>query len=227
LTRQVNDNEIFFSGAASKITITKLELCIPQITPSVEIETKLLNSMTKDIKFSFLKRNTYSTTFNNQTMDWNIQNTSNTPRYILVAFKNAPSAIATNNSKFWIKGVEANNIIPKITKMQVRLNSERYPIDPVNIDPEKDEVNQSYHNYFEMCKTFNVNPQFDYTNFLKNYPIFCFNVSAHDENLTKNGVQIVINIEKNTAVELTGYCLVLEEQEHVIKIMERHMTRIE
>ena len=216
-------NDIFYGTAASKIEIISLNLHIPQVTPSIEVETKLLNSLTKDIKFTFLKRLTFSSTFTNQIYDWNIQNSSNTPRYIIVAFKQQQSNVTSNNSKFWIRQDNNNHI----NKIQIRLNNDRFPIEPVTIEPNKGDVNTAFYMYETMCKTFGIEPQLDYQNFLTNYPIFCFDVSAHAENLTRNGVQTIVHIERNSSLEITGYCLVMEESEHLIKVIDRKMIRIE
>ncbi|ESO95962.1 hypothetical protein LOTGIDRAFT_176636 [Lottia gigantea] len=49
---------------------------------------------------------------------------------------------------------------------------------------------------------------------------------AHQEDLFKTGVNISIHIEK-TQGDVTGYCLLLEEAKHLIKIADRRMIRIE
>ncbi|ESO85698.1 hypothetical protein LOTGIDRAFT_155189 [Lottia gigantea] len=77
-----------------------------------------------------------------------------------------------------------------------------------------------------MCELFGNLPQFEYVDFALNHPIFCFDLSAHQEDLFKTGVNINIHIEK-TQGDVTGYCLLLEEAKHLIKIEDRRMIRIE
>ncbi|ESO90078.1 hypothetical protein LOTGIDRAFT_164381 [Lottia gigantea] len=60
LQREINDNKIFFgeNNSDAKLEITNIQLYIPVITPSVEVETRIFNSLTKDIEIAFLRRNT-------------------------------------------------------------------------------------------------------------------------------------------------------------------------
>ncbi|ESO88645.1 hypothetical protein LOTGIDRAFT_165429 [Lottia gigantea] len=60
LQREINDDKIFFgeNGSDAKLEITNLQLFIPVITPSIEVETIIFNSLTKDIEIAFLHRNT-------------------------------------------------------------------------------------------------------------------------------------------------------------------------
>ncbi|ESO90902.1 hypothetical protein LOTGIDRAFT_163790 [Lottia gigantea] len=60
LQREINDDKIFFgeNGSDAKLEITNLQLFIPVITPSIEVETKIFNSLTKDIEIACLHRNT-------------------------------------------------------------------------------------------------------------------------------------------------------------------------
>lgn len=235
LTRQLNDPEIFYGAANSnaKLTITRLELHIPQITPSIQVESQILNSLTKDIKFSYLKRVAIPKyTFSETTKDWHISNSSNVPRYIFVAFKQSAAAFTTNNAKFYIENEavgQGANAIPatQITKLQVRLNQDRYPLEPVILEPTQFNVISAYYMYKEMCQTFGLITQFSPEEWRLNYPIFCFDVTAHAENLNKNGVQITVHIEKSAAAEISAFCLILEETSNVIKVMDKKMIRIE
>ncbi|ESP02064.1 hypothetical protein LOTGIDRAFT_157205 [Lottia gigantea] len=60
LQREINDDKIFFgeNGSDAKLEKTNLQLFIPVITPSFEVETRIFNSLTKDIEIAFLLRNT-------------------------------------------------------------------------------------------------------------------------------------------------------------------------
>lgn len=229
LTRQVNDNKILFGAANSqaKFSIKTMQLYIPTITPSIEVETKLLNSLTKDIPIAFLRRNCFTKSFTNAKETWNITNTSKPARYIILGFKQTDDAKTTNNNKFYLNSADAAAPRSQIQRVQVRLNNENYPNQPLTIGPNNYDTNEIYRNYKTMCELFANIPQFNYIDFINNYPIFCFDLSAHQEDLFKTGVQLSIYIEKSTDVKLNGFCLLLEEAEHIIKIQDRRMIRIE
>ncbi|ESO96103.1 hypothetical protein LOTGIDRAFT_160088 [Lottia gigantea] len=59
LQREINDDKIFFgeNGSDAKLEKTNLQVFIPVITPSIEVETRIFNSLTKDIEIAFLHRN--------------------------------------------------------------------------------------------------------------------------------------------------------------------------
>ncbi|ESO91819.1 hypothetical protein LOTGIDRAFT_163181 [Lottia gigantea] len=217
LQREINDNKIFFgeNNSDAKLEITKIQLYIPVITPSVEVETRIFNSLTKDIEIAFLRRNMVgSMTLTGESTTWPITNTVKPARYLMVGFKNLPDSQTNNNNIF---RVALNHIQdPIIRKVQVRLNNDNYPNQPLTIDPSKKDYNELYRNYKNMCELFGNTPQFEYTYFSLNHPIFCFDLSAHQEDLFKTGVNINIHIEK-TQGDVTGYCLLLEEAKHLKK----------
>ena len=227
LQREINDDRIFFgeNGSNAKLEITNLQLYIPVITPSIEVETKIFNAMTKDIEIAFLRRNTIgSMTITGESTTWPITNTTKPARYLIVGFKNLPDLQTNNNNKFRVLMDNAND--PKINKVQIRLNNDNYPNQPLTINPTAKDYNELYRNYKNMSELFGNIPQFEYADFSRNYPIFCFDLSAHQEDLFKTGVSINIYIEK-TQGDVTGYCLLLEEAKHLIKIADRRMVRIE
>ena len=230
-----NNAEIFFGsdGETGLLEIKKLELWIPNIQPSLDIEavlTKRLNT-NRDIKVNFLKRNTFTTTVINQVHSWQIANVTNTPRFLFVAFKltGLNTAFDVNNSLFtgYQDARDGVGSAVKITDLQVKLNQTRYPLDPMIQDPECFNVFESYNMYSEICKVFGTEPQLNPIDFRSLYPIYCFDLSAQDENLVKNGIQIQLEIKKSSSESLTAYCLILEDTSHVIKVINGQMTRIE
>ena len=105
LNREIN-NPFIFHGAGGKQAFLKidiLELWIPHITPSLSIEnmiTKRLNSG-KDIPVSFMGRVAASINFDQTKYSWHFTRTSNTPRYLLLAFKeNRSGNFAYNDALF-------------------------------------------------------------------------------------------------------------------------------
>ncbi|ESO85012.1 hypothetical protein LOTGIDRAFT_168274 [Lottia gigantea] len=220
LQREINDNKIFFgeNNSDAKLEITNIQLYIPLITPFVEVETRIFNSLTKDIEIAFLRCNTVgSMTLTGESTMWPITNTVKPARYLMIGFKNLPDSQTNNNNIF---RVALNH-----TQDPVRLNHDNYPNQPLTIDPSKKDYNELYRNYKNMCELFGNTPQFEYTDFSINHPIFCFDLSAHQEDLLKTGVNINIHIDK-TQGNVTGYCLLLEEAKHLIKISETLVMKI-
>ena len=235
LKRKANDRDIFFGveGQNAKLELTKLEFWIPNIQPSLEIEaaiTKRLNS-NKDIALNLLKRNTFTNTIIQQEQTWHIASISNTPRFLFVMFKptNLNQAFDVNNSLFPSHvpaGKGVTNAV-QITSLQVKLNQARYPLDPITLNSEHYNVFEPYISYEAVCKVFGIAPPLNPIDFKKLYTLHCFDLSAQDENLVKNGVNIQLTLKKSTAEPLSAYCLILEDASHIIKVINGQMTRIE
>ena len=236
LKRRSDDSRIFFgvNGQNARLEITKIELWVPSIQPSLDIESKIINrlSTNKDIKVNYLKRNTFVTTISQQQYDWHIASVSNTPRFLFVVFKPLAlnQAFNVNNSLYTSYQPAGNGVTTavQITDLQVKLGFDgRYPLDPIIQNPQNFNIFETYNSYEEMCRVFGTEPQLNPIDFRKLYPIYCFDLSAQDENLVKNGVNIQLRIKKTSDEQLTAYCLILEETSHLIKVIDSRMTRIE
>ncbi|ESP00426.1 hypothetical protein LOTGIDRAFT_173157 [Lottia gigantea] len=153
-----------------------------------------------------------------------IERVGRAARYLIVGFKNLPDSQTNNNNIFRVAMNQTQD--PIIRKVQERLNNDNYSNQPLTINPSTKDYNELYTNYKNMCELFGNPPQFENVDFAINHPIFCFDLSAHQEDLFKTGVNINIHIEK-TQGDVTGYCLLLEEAKHLIKISDRRMIRIE
>jgi len=235
LKRKANDADVFFGAADTnaRLEITKIEFWVPSIQPSLRIEadiTKRLNS-NKDITMNLLKRNAFSITIIPQDYTWPIANISNTPRFLFVMFKptNLNKNFQINNSLFPSHVPAANGVVNavQITSLQVLLNNTRYPLDAVNQNPENFNIFEAYIQYEAVCKIFGIEPPLNPIDFKKLYTLYCFDLSAQDENLAKKGSSIQLHIKKSSAESLTAYCLILEDSSHIIKIINGHMTRID
>ena len=79
----------------------------------------------------------------------------------------------------------------------------------------------------QYAKSFGVEPPLTPNDFRNLYTLFCFNLSAHDENLVKNGVNIQLVIKKSSAEPLNAYCLILEDTSYLIKVINGQMMRID
>ncbi|ESO99331.1 hypothetical protein LOTGIDRAFT_158417 [Lottia gigantea] len=173
LQREINDDKIFFgeNGSDAKLEITNLQLFIPVITPSIEVETRIFNSLTKDIEIAFLHRNTVgSISLTGESTTWPITNTIKPARYLMVGFKNLPDSQTNNNNVFRVAMNQTQD--PLIHKVQVRLNYDNYPNQPLTINPTSKDYNELYRNYKNMYELFGNLPQFEYVDFALNQPIF-------------------------------------------------------
>ncbi|ESO95977.1 hypothetical protein LOTGIDRAFT_174999 [Lottia gigantea] len=132
-------------------------------------------------------------TLTGESTTWPITNTIKPARYLIVGFKNLPDSQTNNNNVFRVAMNQTQD--PLIHKVQVRLN-DNYPNQPLTINPTTKDYNELYRNYKNMCELFGNLPQFEYVDFALNHPIFCFDLSAHQEDLSKTGVNIHIHIEK-------------------------------
>ncbi|ESO97159.1 hypothetical protein LOTGIDRAFT_174545 [Lottia gigantea] len=133
-------------------------------------------------------------TLTGESTTWPITNTIKPARYLIVGFKNLPDSQTNNNNVFRVAMNQTQD--PLIHKVQVRLNNDNYPKQPLTINPTTKDYNELYRNYKNMCELFGNLPQFEYVDFALNHPIFCFDLSAHQEDLFKTGVNINIHIEK-------------------------------
>ncbi|ESO87227.1 hypothetical protein LOTGIDRAFT_154730 [Lottia gigantea] len=140
-------------------------------------------------------------TLTGESTTWPITNTIKPARYLMVGFKNLPDSQTNNNNLFRVAMNQTQD--PLIHKVQVRLNNDNYPNQPLTINPTTKDYNELYRNYKNMCELFGNPPQFEYVDFALNHPIFCFDLSAHQEDLFKTGVNINIHIEK-TQGDVTG-----------------------
>ena len=100
---------------------------------------------------------------------------------------NLNHAFDVNNSlypSFARAGDEVVNAV-QITSLQVKLNQSRYPLDSVTLNPQHSNVFEVYIMYELVCKVFGVEPPLNPNDFRKLYTLYCFHLSAQDENLVK------------------------------------------
>ena len=220
LTKDVNIGRLFFGAAGSTnddvtIEFEDIFLRIPQITPSVHIEPKLLKDISSDKKARapVLDRKINSITINNEGhYDWEITRLMNNPRYVFIVFKDTTNAnsILHNNSKFVNYGT-AEHFIKYI---QLIVDNVRYPIVPIIINEGTRNANRRIYPAFDfyerMTNQFgNISP-LDIHDFENLATIFCFDLSASEELLKKNGVNVRLVIEKNN-FPCQAYAMYLEE----------------
>ena len=232
---KANDWDIFFGvdGQQAKLEIRVLEFWIPSIQPSLEIEaviTKRLNS-NRDIAVNLLKRNTFTNTIIELEKTWHIASISNTPRFLFIMFKptNLNHAFDVNNSLFpsFVRACDGVINSIQIISLQIKLNQAKYPLDSVILNLQHSNIFEAYIMYESVCKVLGIEPPLNPNDFRNLYTLHCFDLSAQDENLVKNGVNIQLVIKKSSAEPLNAYCLILEDASYIIKVINGQRTRIE
>ena len=222
LNRERNDEFIFYgeTGKKAYLKIDNLELWIPHITPSLEVENKITKRLNtnKNIPVSFMSRVAASVNFDQTKYTWHFTRTSNTPRYLFLAFKqNIAPDFDDNDCLFYLKDIQS---------VQVLLNQSRYPIDPIRVDLTRNYFSEAYNVYKNVCRDFGIKVQLTPENWRNLYPIFCFDLSAQQEDLKKNGCDVTITIEKKGTDSLTAYAVVMEDTYHEIEVLNGRMVRV-
>jgi hypothetical protein len=231
LRRKVSNEKIFYGAATTKakIDIKRLDLLIPKITPSLDIETRITKRLLLDkpIPVVFLKRSMYQVTIASSSYTWAISSMKNVPHYILLTFKASKQASFTDNNALtvqkWTEGAEEK----RLKRLQVKLDQTPYPLYPMEFDLENNKYSDAYIYYTNLCKTFGVENQLNKKEFNDLYAIFCFDVSAYPEKTNPGGINITIEIEKDDNSTLLAYCLVLEEEHRYIHNVAGKMNRID
>ena len=204
--------DIFYGAAATtgKIIFHKLEWWIPSIQPSLEIEEMIMKRLNTKVPIDItFKKNTSGTNTipTGSTNAWKLGNVSNAVRFIFLAFKpTAAPSFQTNNALF-TDHVGAD----RITSIRIQMNNNYYPIDRMEFDFANHNIVEPYNSYVECCKTFGVEPQLSYQEYHDLYPIFVIDVSAQDERLKTNGIDITVHIEKSSGLTLQGFYLMKED----------------
>ena len=228
LYRNNRTNELVFFGKAGEkayIKINKLEWWIPHITPSVKIETMIMQRLNtnKAIPVSFLQRVVSSVDIQENNYTWHFTRTSDTPRFLIVGIQpNEAPKFENNNSKFCSKYPTG-----EIKSIQVYLNQDRYPIDPLRFDKDNNVYQEGYNAYKQMCAIFGNNAQLSPLDWRNLYSIFCFDLSAQPEDLVKNGCDVTIKIEKSEAIKsFKVYAVAMVDANHFIELNNSRMVRI-
>ena len=149
--------------------------------------------------------------------EWEISKLMNNPRFLFIAFKDTTNAdnIEHNNSKFVSFGA-GNNFIKSL---QLLVDNVRYPIEPVKINEGTDQTSRNIYPAFDLyekiTEKFGNISLIDIYNFENLTTIFCFDLSASEELLKKNGVNVKLIIEKSN-FPCQAYALYLEDNVYSI-----------
>ena len=229
INRDNNYKKVFYgkevkAGDSPKIHFKDLKLFIPSITCNAALETHIMERLNKPtpIQVDYLQRISASADVpEGSTFSWKPVILSSRPRFILLGFKENEIDYLKNNSKF-IQGIGDN----QIKSLRVQLNSSYYPIDPMNFNGKNNEFAKPYFSYIDVCKEFGVDPQLGYLDYKNLYSVFAIDLSEQDEKLAINGVNVTIEITKDTAFKAKCVCVILVEKEISIELTNGKMTTI-
>ena len=213
LTKDINKGRLFFGIAGSTnddvtIEFEDIFLRVLHVTPSVHIEPKLLKDISSDKKAraAVLDRKINSITIGTEARyEWEISKLMNNPRYVFVAFKDTATAdsILQNNSKFVNSGAAGHSI----KTLQLQVDNVRYPIEPIRTN---EGIYSAFNLYERITHQFGNIAPLDIHDFDKLASIFCFDISASEELLKKNGVNVKLVIEKSN-FPCQAYAMYLED----------------
>ena len=96
----------------------------------------------------------------------------------------------------------------------------------MNFNGKNNEFAKPYFSYIDVCKEFGVDPQLGYLDYKNLYSVFAIDLSEQDEKLAINGVNVTIEITKDTAFKAKCVCVILVEKEISIELTNGKMTTI-
>lgn len=204
--------DIFFGTAKTKVagvdidpvvSFTELEWLIPVYTLNLNAEAfyvKRLNE-SKSFDMTYMKRHSSSVKFKSSKYQWTIAGISKQVRYVILAFKTDAGSNTKNNALFTAKNIRS---------LQIRINGQLYPIQPMRLNTDEGDIAEPYQAYIEACRSFGNECQLKVSEFRDLYPIFCFDTSSQPE-LMQYGNEAVAIIEKNGADEMEVFALCLED----------------
>ncbi|XP_029636933.1 uncharacterized protein LOC115212234 [Octopus sinensis] len=177
-----------------KLSLSKMSLFIPVIKPSLETEIKLYDQIDKKkiLKILFRGRNTqtFIPAANSTNLSWNLQNTTGTPRYIVI-------------------GMQKNNLFSKsnfsnleLKKILVEINTRRYPNHDIEIDYPEEKYSRIFKQSYDFKKNFydtDEPPSFSYITFKSLYPIYVIDISKYDDRTRVSNMDIQIKATFNSA----------------------------
>ena len=221
LLRDGNDNAIFRANDvdAGKITLSKVSLWIPHITPSLETKNayaKMIEGK-KTIPIAFRSRWCDSIAVQQSTsFTWQLGSRSDTekPAWLILAFAtNKENNQETNPASF-----DHCNL----TRVHVRLNSEQYPEIEYTVDYDKMRFNRFYGDASDFCS--NYYGELGYSNILPSefkslYPIGVFDLTKQSEALKNSVVDIQVRAKfsANVPANTQAYALILSDKLMMLK----------
>jgi hypothetical protein len=204
--------EIFYgaAGTSAKLKFQKIDLVVPFIEPSLEIEeiiTKRMNTKSP-INIIFMKRHMNMVAIpTGSIFSWNLGKFINSVRFVFVGFKSADASAQNNNVLF-----TGTNI----TSLRLQLNQMYIPQDYIRFNFADNKLSEPYKAYIDTCKTFGNEPQLSYLEYKDLLPIFAFNCSSQPDVLKTNSIDLTLHIEKASASTFTAFALILEDSYYTL-----------
>ena len=214
--------------AKLSIVFEDLKLLVPSITCNPKLEQNVMERMNPStpISINYLKRITASIDIPiGSIYSWRPTTLNSRPRYILIGFKDATPEFKEINSTF-IQSKNDKDKVSQLKSIRIQLNTSFYPMNPLKFSYKDNYQALPYFNYIEMCNIFGVDPQLNIRDFKNHYSLFCFNVSEQGEKLAMNGVNVTIEIEKDTEFKAKYYCVILTENQVNIELKTGKMSTL-
>ena len=152
-----------------------------------------------------MRRHSSSVRFSSSKYQWTITGISKQVRYVFLAFKSEANDSTKNNALFTAKNIRS---------LQIRINGQLYPIQPMRLNTDESDIAEPYLAYIEACNDFGIECQLKVHEFRDLFPVFCFNTSSQSE-LMQAGNEAVAIIEKNGSDSMEVFAVCLEDS-HVI-----------
>lgn len=202
LVMLINRNDMHTAFTA---TITKIQWKMPHIQLSDQAKLQMLKYLERQqsIHVPYRSWETFEMPQLPQSTKhiWTVKSTSqiNKPRFVLMAFE-----------------THGNSHNCNISDVKLYLNSECYPYDNYNSDFEGGKIQELYHAFLQIQKSYynsrgGDNPtDYGYTSFL-NTPIFTFDCSRNDDSLIGGAVDVrlEINARANIPENTSAFCVII------------------
>jgi hypothetical protein len=210
-----NKNSIFTlepQNLQAKITITKINWLIPKISPSLEMENKLMNMIENKKTFSlpYISRQLEDNNVPMSARDftWKLGTKYEKLKYLIIGFQKNRENNFDNAARFDHCNLET---------IFVELNSERYPYECLKCDFSIHNAVQQYNFAKEFknsyYKTYKEHAFIDEEHYNNYYPLFVIDVSKQNERIhnTRPDITIKATFSKAIPADTKAYCLILSD----------------
>jgi len=177
----------------SHITLDKIELWMPYVKPSTSMAANLLSRLAKDTVMPLLFRPTRiferqiaAPGTNNYTLNWNVGSIEGRPEHIYFFMTHSSAEHNGVNSMTFTHNF--------IKNLRITVGSHDFPIREMQMNIEKKEALLPYQMYLDCCG-FNdtlTDPALTYRDWLKFYPIFCFDMTTVEDEVFSVGKSLIV-----------------------------------
>jgi len=198
LTRNQTIHQIVHRAAGtardlSHITLDKIELWMPYVKPSTSMAANLLTRLSKDTVMPLLfrptrvfERHITAPGTNNYTLNLNVGQVEGRPEHIYFFMTHAA---AEHN------GINLMTFTHNFIKtLRITVGSHDFPIREMQMNIEKKEALLPYQMYLDCCGYNDTltDPAITYRDWLKFYPIFCFDMTTVEDDVFSVGKSLII-----------------------------------